>query len=97
MTEIPSPVEDVHLLFAKVRSHPDFAGGTIFTRSDIASALCADDGEPSSEQVAALTDEVREAAEQILADFIFASPYTWRQALRDSLNDTTSVTAKEKS
>lgn len=81
--------ESIHELFAKVRKHPEYAGGTIFIREDIAEALFEPEGGwgsgPTDEDVAKVTEEMRKQAISIIGAFIFEGAYSWADALRDNI------------
>lgn len=80
--------DDIHELFEQVRSHPDYAGGTIWTREDVAEALFVPEeswGEvrPSEAEVAQVSQEAAARAASVLHDWIFEAIYSWREAIRD--------------
>jgi hypothetical protein len=86
--------ESIHALFQRVTEHPDFAGGTIFTRADVADALfMPDDGwggwstsVPDEASIARVTEDMLIDAAEIIDDYIFGGPYSWREALRDNID-----------
>jgi hypothetical protein len=76
-------------LWQNVREHPDFAGGTVFTRQDVADSVYEppggwNGGQASPELVSRLTDEQVSAAIEAIRSFIFDEQleHTWRDALR---------------
>ena len=69
--------ESIHDLFTKVREHPDFAGGTVFVREDVATAL---DVPAESVTPAMLMD-----AQKIIENYIFGGIYGWTEALADNI------------
>ena len=85
MTGQPS----IHDLFAQVREHPDFAGGTIFTREDVAYALFAgedDDVEDvTPEMLAKVTDDHLRQSQNVMSNYIFEGSYSWSEAMRDCI------------
>lgn len=55
--------EDINELFDRVRKHPDYAGGTIWTREDVADALFEPPGgwgeeRPTAADIARVTPEM---------------------------------------
>lgn len=83
--ELPS----IHDLFDAVRNHPDFAGGTVWTRTDVADALAgAEEFETfgaTPEQVAAVTVEQLRESIKTLENYIFEGIYSWDEAIRDNV------------
>jgi hypothetical protein len=81
---------NIHDLWKEIREHPQFAGGTVFTRQDVADAIYEpqedwkDEGAPR-ELAEGLTSEQISAAENTIRSYIFDSIYTWRDALRDNV------------
>ena len=71
------PMENIHDLFSQVREHPDFAGGTVFVRDDVADALHI--------QAHEITDEQMYEARKAIENYIFNGAYSWTDALRDCL------------
>lgn len=83
--------ETVYDLWAKVQEHPDFAGGTIFTREDVAHALMGPDAEltelPGPDDIARVTEENMRTARDTIDNLIFAGVgYSWSEALRENLD-----------
>lgn len=88
---------NIHDLFKVVKDHPDFAGGAIFTREDVAGVLFEPDGgwedddpgdpaEGSSvphDLVAKVTPADLISAQEAIEAFIFEGSYTWRDAISD--------------
>jgi len=69
--------ELIHDAFDRLCEHPDFAGGAIFTREDVAHALFepADGGNgrgPTDEDIARVTDDIVEQAVSVIHDYIWA-------------------------
>src|SRR5262245_19956987 len=65
---------------------PDFAGGTVFTTTDIAHALFDEDcdvSSPPEHAVARVTENQRLQAIDTIESFIFNGAYNWTEALRD--------------
>ena len=56
--------EDIHDLFSKVREHPDFVGGTIFTADDIPEGRKL----PDDWREKHLTDPLAERGNELLDD-----------------------------
>lgn len=56
---------DIHNLFAEVRNHPDFLGGTIFVHADIPKGRRL----PSDWREKWLTDPLAERGNQLLEQF----------------------------
>lgn len=86
-----SKQETIDELWQRIREHPDFAGGTVFTREDVADVIY----EPKegwagrrapSELVDGLTDAQIAAAVEAIRSFLFEPLiYTWREALRENV------------
>jgi hypothetical protein len=77
---------DIHTLFRAVKEHPDFAGGTIFTRDDVAHALYDDDGDvcaPPEEARARVTEAQMIESAEVIEAWIFNHSYDWTEAMRD--------------
>lgn len=68
----------IHDLFAAVRNHPDFAGGTVFTRDDVAGALEIDEGQ--------VTPEMLGEAADTIGRWLEGGSYGWHEALRDHVS-----------
>lgn len=85
-------MEDIHDLFEKVRNHPDFAGGTIFTREDVAVALFEPeagwslDKDITGDMLARVTPKVLKEAERVIYNWIFDGSYDWAEALRNNVS-----------
>ena len=73
---------DIHTLFRKVREHPDFAGGTIWTREDLAGALF---DELTEETIAQITPEQLEVARDVTESWLFEGAYGWDEAMLDNV------------
>jgi hypothetical protein len=80
---------NIHDLWQKICDHPDFAGGTVFTRQDVADAIYEPqdgwkDGEAPQELVDRLTSEQISAAVEAIRSYIFDEELfdTWRDAFR---------------
>jgi hypothetical protein len=79
----------INELWERVRSHPDFAGGTVFTRQDVADAIYEPqegwkDEQAPRDLVDGLTTRQISAAVEAIRSYIFDEQlsYTWRDALR---------------
>lgn len=90
-------------LWKKVREHPDYAGGTIFIRDDLAAALkmhrapeedwFAGMDDISEEEVGAVTDEEMAASRSITDNYLANSGYSWYEAIADNIDDYPGVTS----
>ena len=81
-------MESIYTLFAHVTEHPDFAGGTIWTREDVADAIFTPDegwDEVPDSATAAVTDDMLRQSQGILEAYIFEGGYSWREALKDNI------------
>lgn len=80
--------ESIYDLWRRIASHPDFAGGTIFTRDDVAAALFNNDADDplnvTPEQVAQVTDDMVRQARRVTDNWIGADGgYSWAEAIQD--------------
>lgn len=77
----------IHDLFQAVREHPDYAGGTVFTREDVAGAVFGDDdGEYTPADVERVTPAMLAEAAKVIENWIMGdSVYTWSDALRENV------------
>lgn len=82
-------MESIHELMQRVREHPDFAGGTVFVREDVAYALFGDeaDEDPDLEPeiVARVTDAMLQESQKVIEHWIFEGVYGWDEAMRDNI------------
>lgn len=80
-------MSDIRELWSEIQSHPDYCGGTVFTREDVADVLFEpedgwDDG-PTPDDVARVTDAMQSQAIDAIDAYVFAGAWTWRDALRE--------------
>jgi hypothetical protein len=75
-------MDRISSLWAKICSHPDFAGGTVFTREDVAKTLYGEfeTDEQEREAAAAVTDDQLGIAQAFSDDYFDASE--WFELLR---------------
>lgn len=71
------------------RLAPDFAGGTVFDKNDVAYALHHEDQDGNvngvtAEELAMVTDDELAGAASVLEDWIFNHPTDWPDALQDA-------------
>lgn len=87
-------MESIHELFGRIREHPDFCGGTVFTTEDVAEAIFEPEdgwgGEkwPEDEKHR-ITPEIQSQAIHLIDSYIFNGAYSWRDALRENIEVTT--------
>ena len=79
--------DSIHDLFRKVQEHPDYAGGAIFVREDVATGLHPWE-DPTPELVASITDEQLEQAKTTINSYIFNGTYTWATAIFENVEPT---------
>ena len=81
---------DIYELWEELRNHPDFAGGAVFTRQDVAHAFFMPEGDleilPTPEQVASITDKMLRQSRTTIDSYIFWGTYSWTEALRDNVD-----------
>lgn len=86
-------MESIHDLFQKVREHPDFAGGTVFTREDVAEALMRGHDDPRYDaadlkmKAAALTADQLHQSDKAIENYIFQGAYSWTEAIQDNVEE----------
>lgn len=76
-------------LWSEISSHPDFAGGTVFTRDDVAEvAFEPEDGwdEDAAVPVDAVTPRMLELSVDAIDNFIFSGAWSWRDAVRENID-----------
>jgi hypothetical protein len=82
-------VPDIYDLWEAVQKHPDFAGGAVFTREQVAHALFEPDGlwpDPARpESVARVTEEILHSARVTTEAYIHRQIYTWQEAIRENV------------
>lgn len=85
--EVREVTPSIHDLFQAVREHPDYAGGTVFTREDVAGAVFGDDdGDYTPADVERVTPAMLAEAAKVIENWIMGdSVYTWSDALRENV------------
>lgn len=73
------PDETIYELDFRLREHPDYAGGTTFTKDDVAEALFDGDTEK-------VTPDVLQHTREVLYEWIFIQPIGWMEWLREYVN-----------
>lgn len=78
----------IHDEFARVRNHPDFAGGAVWSTQDVADALLARDADFETEagDASTVTEEQREQSIKAMEHYIFSGIYGWDDAMRDNVD-----------
>lgn len=80
---------DIYELWTEITNHPDFAGGAVFTREQVAHALFEPDTlwpDPARpESMAGVTEEVMHSARIATEVYIHRQIYTWQEAIRENV------------
>jgi len=87
-------------LWMQVVNHPDYAGGTVFTRTDVADALFEPDGgwpegRPNESDVARVTESMRKQADHLIWTYLFDGLWDWREEMREYVRDETALEPHE--
>ena len=66
----------------------DFAGGTVWTSTDVAQALYHpdQDEEPTDEEIDSITPEQLSQAAETMESYIFNGTYSWLEAMQDNVD-----------
>lgn len=76
----------IHGIYREMAEHPDYCGGTFWTKEDLARAIYKldqdDDEPPTAKQIASITEEMRQLAIKTTENYVFRD-YSWADALED--------------
>lgn len=81
--------QDIRDLWHAIQAHPDFAGGTVFTREDVAEvAFEPEDGweEDAALPLEEVTPRMLELSVDAIDNFIFSGAWSWRDAVRENID-----------